>query len=897
MEMAQPAKKAPKPSKSRLARGTTPARQGLRYVPQAISISIFAVFLIVTNFHAPHKITLAVMFACTGLGFGLWWIGRRSGGWTWMRLLKWSLASIAVSALLAFAGAAAVIWYYSRELPSIDKLSDYHPKQVTVILDGKGNRIGEIYTERRTVVPYAKIPKRVQNAFIAAEDSNFWEHGGVDYTAIVRAVWNDVRGGQRQGASTITQQVVKNMVLSPEQSFKRKIQEMILARRLEKNLSKDEILALYLNEIYLGQQRYGIQEAARFYFGKDVDQLDVGEAAVLGGMPKEPERFSMGLRENATPEARQRIKERQVYVLNREADLGLVTRDEAKRYIDEPIHVVKNPFPALNGAPEWTALAKQELETTYGPAALETLGGTVKTTMDADIQGNAQRALQEGLRAYDQRHKLGLPVRHIKGPADGDAIAKELAKLAKKLPKAGPDAKEIYEAIVTRVRDEDGEVDVDLGNWTATLVLGADDARYAAAADGKPRTLAERFAPGDVIDVIRSSAKPVHGDHAVRIPPGPEGAVVVIDVKTRKVRAIVGGYSTKAGDFDRATMAKRQPGSSFKPFVYATAIDTGRFTLASVVNDAPEVYNLWKPHNYEKSFEGPVRLRVALAKSINTVAIRVAADVTPKAVADTAHKMGILSDLPNELSLSLGSGVVTPLEMTNAITTFAAGGKYAPPRFVDSVDAKEAPSPEATQVIRPEVAFVITDMMRSVVEEGTGVRARALGIPISGKTGTSSDEKDAWFIGMTPDWVVGVWIGFDDDHSLGGREQGGVTAVPVFVSLVKTMKLPSKRFNPPAGVVSVTIDKTTGLVAAEGAPDDSKLSEVFVKGTEPTEIAPLPGEQTTNTFVTSDYDDVGSGSGSGSAAGSGSGSGAPASTPDVLEAGHADDEPEPRKSP
>jgi penicillin-binding protein 1A len=856
--MASPSSKPP--AKKRLARGTAPAtRKRGSFVPGTIAASIFVVFLVITKFQAPHKITLAVMFTCASIGFGLWWIGNRSGGWTWQRVAKWSLLSMLAAAVLAFAGAACVIWYFSRELPSIEKLSDYHPKQVTVILDDKGQRIGEIFTERRTFVPFEKIPKRVYNAFIAAEDEHFWTHGGVDYMGIVRAVWNDVRGGPKQGASTITQQVVKNMVLSPEQSFRRKIQEMILARRLEKHLTKEEIMTIYLNEIYFGHQRYGIQEAARFYFGKDVDQLDVGEAAMLGGLPKAPEEISPF----KNP---QRAKERQTYVLNREAELGFITKDEAQKYINEPIHVVKNPFPEMGNAPEWVALAKKELTTSYGDAALDTLGAKVKTTMDSDIQTAAQKALQEGLHAYDQRHKIGQVLRHVKdSDGSGSVIEKELAKLARRLPKAGPDPKDTYDAIVTRVREGDHEVDVDLGDWPATLVFGADDARYnPPAADGHVKTLSERFAVGDVVAVT-----------------------------TRKVRAIVGGYSNKVGGFDRATMAKRQPGSSFKPFVYATAIDSGRFTAASVVNDAPEVYNLWKPHNYEKTFEGPVRLRTALAKSINTVAIRVAADMTPAAIADYAHKMGIQSDLPNELSLSLGSGVVTPLEMTNAITTFAAGGKYAPPRFVDSIDGKEAAATQPVQVIRPEVAYVVAEMMRSVVDEGTGVRAKALGIPVYGKTGTSSDEKDAWFVGMTPDWVVGVWIGYDDDHSLGGREQGGVTAVPVFVSLLKTMKLPAKKLTPPPGVVNVTIDKATGLLASDAAPADSKMSEVFIKGTEPKDVAPLPGEQTANTFVTSEYDEEGGGAGSGTGTGTGAGSDA-----DVLEAGHAgDDDAEPRKQP
>ncbi len=883
MASAQPA------PKRRIARGTAPVRRGFTrrqaILGAVVGGALLTIFEVMSNFSSSFKHRIVVAAICFGIGNGAAYI-LGSSDWTWKRILKWTAILTLAGTALMVSAAAVVIWKYSRDLPDIDKLSDYKPNQVTVILDDKGQRIGEVFTERRTVVPFEKIPKRVYNAFIAAEDEHFWTHGGVDYVAIVRAVWNDVRGGARQGASTITQQVVKNMVLSPEQSFKRKIQEMILARRLEKHLTKEEIMTIYLNEIYFGQQRYGIQEAARYYFGKDIDQLDVGEAALLGGLPKEPEAYSNGLKPTASAAASQLVKNRQIYVLNREADLGFITVDEARKFINEPIHVVKNPFPELGSAPEWVALARKELVASYGEATLDALGAKVKTTMSSDVQQAAQKALQDGLRAYDARHKLGAPLRKVKGD---DGIEKEIGRLAKKLPRGGPTGKDLYDAVVTRVRDADGEVDVDLGEWPATLVLGADDARYnQPAADGHVKTPSERFAAGDVVEVVRTGAKPKHGDHAVRIPPGPEGAVVVIEVKTRKVRAIVGGYATRAGGLDRATMSHRQPGSSFKPFVYGTAFDTGRYTPASIVNDAPEVYNLWKPKNYEKSFEGPVRLRTALAKSINTVAIRVCADVTPAAVVAFAHKMGIASDLPDELSLSLGSGVVTPIEMTNAITTYAAGGKFAPARFVDSIDGKEAVAPEPQQVIRPEVAYVVTDMMRSVVEEGTGVRARALGIPVYGKTGTSSDERDAWFIGMTPDYVVGVWIGFDDDHSLGGREQGGVTAVPVYVSLVKTMHLPAKKFSPPAGVVEVTIDKATGLLAAPEAPAESKMNEVFIKGTEPREVAPLPGEQTAGTFVTGEYEDGGGGGGSGSGAATGSADG--------TEPGHGDDA-EPKSRP
>jgi penicillin-binding protein 1A len=329
-----------------------------------------------------------------------------------------------------------------------------------------------------------------------------------------------------------------------------------------------------------------------------------------------------------------------------------------------------------------------------------------------------------------------------------------------------------------------------------------------------------------------------------------------MEVKTRKVRALVGGYTSKVGGFNRATDAHRQPGSSFKPFVYTTAIDSGKYTAATRVNDAPEVFDLWKPKNYETGkFEGPVLLRHALKKSINTVAIRVTYDLKPETVVEMAHKLGIVSELPKEMSLALGSGEVTPLELTNAIATIAAGGIAMAPRFIDAIDSKATPQPQGSQALRPEVAYVVTNMMQSVVNEGTAHRAAVLKIPIAGKTGTSNEARDTWFVGFTPDYIVCVWIGYDDNRPMGRRETGGTTAVPVFVDIMKQMKLPAKAFPKPAHVVEKLIDRETGLLAPEGAPKDTTLTEVFVEGTEPTEVAPRPGEVTEGSSVTGEYGD------------------------------------------
>ncbi|MCX5742738.1 MAG: PBP1A family penicillin-binding protein, partial [Proteobacteria bacterium] len=720
-------------------------------------------------------------------------------------------------------------------------------------------------------------------AFVAAEDNKFWKHDGIDYTGMARALFANVRAGHsKEGASTITQQVVKTFFLTPEKTFKRKVQEIILARRVESKLTKNQILNLYLNQIYFGRGRYGVEEAARYYFGKGIADVNVGEAALLAGLPKSPEGISPSKEKN-----RERAKERQSYVLNQLVVMGKITTDEAMKWKNEPIKIVKNPFPEMNHAPEWIEPVTAVLEKEKGKDNIDTLGAKVRTTLDPAMQEQAQRALQAGLRAVDKRHGIGRPVRTVKA----DKVDAEVAKLAKRLPSGGPASHEIYEAVVLEAFDADDEVLVDLGDYQAALVLGGpEDARFNTPdADGNAKKPSERFKRGDVVQVVTMSmpkapapvvagveegdladpaeTTPVagavkHAKHRVHFSAGPEGAVVIIEIKSRKVRALVGGYTSKVAGFDRALQAKRQPGSSFKPFVYATAIDKftgvklgGKYTAGAIVNDAPEVFDLWKPKNYESGkFMGPVRLRQALAKSINTVAIHIGYDVTPEAIAELANKMGIESELPHEMSLALGAVEVTPLELTNAIATFAAGGVTQAPRFVDAIDGKPMPASPTTQALRPEVAYVVTDMMRSVVEEGTAHLATALGIPIAGKTGTSNDARDTWFVGLTPDYAIGVWVGFDDNRPM-GHEAGGTTAVPIFVDVVKTMKLPKKAFPRPAKVVEVSIDKATGLLAPEGAPKGTTMMEVFVEGTVPTETAAKPGEITDETAVKSEYDD------------------------------------------
>ncbi len=793
----------------------------------------------------------------------------RRGGGPWLAIIKWLVILGVAGCALVVATTAFVFWSYGRDpkLPDYARLSDYHPKQTIAITDTNDRRIGEVFSERRTVVTYDKVPPIMVDAFVAAEDDAFWTHGGVDYWGMFRAFVANLRAGHtRQGASTITQQVVKTLLLTPERTFKRKIQEIILARRLEQALTKQEILALYMNQINFGHGRYGVEEASRFYFGKHVGQLSIGEAALLAGLPKSPEDISP--RKNP-----KRAKERQSYVLNRLVEVKKITPAEAQKWIDAPIQIV--PWPSDAGAgKEWVEIAKRDLLKQYAgdQAALDTLGGSVRTTLDASVQEIAQKALQTGLRAVDKRHGIGRPVRSVKP----DKIEAEIARLAKRLPKSGPVVRDSYDAVVTGVFDDDREIVVDLGNHQAAVLLGGDeDARYSGLdTEGKARAPSERFKPGDVVSVMlvavpktegdddvrpkKTGATPKHARQRAMFTPGPEGAVVVIDVKSRKVRALVGGYASKAGGFDRATMAHRQPGSSFKPFVYTAAIDSGKFTPARVVNDAPEVFDefpQWKPKNHETGrFEGPVRLRYALSKSINTVSLRIVQEIKPETVIAMARRLGIQSPLSPEMSIALGSYEVTPLENTNAAATLAAGGIAASPQFIEAIEGKTITPPAGEQVLRPEVAYVVTDMMRSVVTEGTATQAAALKVPIAGKTGTSNDSRDTWFIGLTPDLAIGVWIGYDDNRSM-GRDTGGTNAVPVYVEIMKQLNPSAKPFPRPPHVVEVTIDKQTGLVAPDGAPAGTTLTEVFVEGTQPTEIAPMPDDVTSDNKTKGEYED------------------------------------------
>ena len=774
------------------------------------------------------------------------------------RWLRWTIAITLVGAVLLVVGVMTVFLILAADpdLPRIDHVADYRPKVVTKILSSDGELIGEIYDERRTVVPRDKIPPVMIHAIVDAEDAEFYEHGGLSYWGMLRALKNDLTGGHVQGASTLTQQLVRNLILKNTAragwaGFKRKVQEIILARRLETRLSKDEILWLYLNQIEFPYQRFGVEEAARFYFGKSIADVNAGEAALIASLPKGPSEIDPWKH----PE---RAKERQRYVLSQMVRYKHLDAKEAERLARDPIALVKTPAPFVGIAPEFVAEVKRVLADRIGAKNLATAGLTVTTTCDARIQKLAREAVEHGLQSLDERHGYRKPLAHL-SQAQMAAHAK---KLAKEFPE-GPGNDKIVEAAVVEVAPKqtpDGVV-IDLGTKRAFLPLPASPDRY----NPKGVPASQRFTVGDLLRVRVVDYQNLP-DWQGKVPIlalelGPQAAAVVIDPNTREVKAIVGGYNYRAGQFDRALYAKRQPGSSFKPFLYAAAFSTEKWTPASVLVDGPQVYALpgmapWKPSNAEKEeYLGPVRLRVALAKSLNTVASQLIdaehGGVDPQAVVQLAHDAGIESDLQANLSLALGTSEVTPLELTNAYATFASGGKRMPVALIKSIggDPEAPPSQQESQAIKPELAYVITSMLTSVIEEGTAASARGkLKRPAAGKTGTTNSHRDAWFVGYTPDLVTGVWVGFDDMRELGRGEQGARAALPIWVDIMQNAlkSIPPKPFTQPPGVVVQKIDPKTGLLAPPNTPG---LDEVFLDGTQPTQVAPAQGEQNPDTYI------------------------------------------------
>jgi penicillin-binding protein 1A len=771
----------------------------------------------------------------------------RRGG----RLRRWLVTLLVVALALGVAVAAAgllAVRHFEAGLPSTTDLrGNYHPPQVTRILASDGTVLAELFTERRTVVPIASLPPHVKLAVLAAEDAGFYEHEGLNYYGMARALLVNLRAGRtRQGGSTITQQVVRNLLIDPERTYARKIRESLLARRLEQDLTKDEILELYLNHIYFGHGRYGIEEAARDNFGKSAKDVTVAEAALLAGLLPNPEAYSP--HKDAT-----KALARRAFVLSQMHEKGFLNDAQYAAAKDEPLRLAPEVESSKELAPEVVEIARRTLHDLEKDRAVRG-GYTITTTIDPHLQAAARKAVRDDLDAYDKRHGLLGP---MKAPvaAELDRRGRVVKAASRELPlfEGTPsfEAHKVLVGAVTFADDAQGTFDVRVGTALGTVKL-ADYDRYDPA-----KMPASVFAPvGAHVRVsllapvpagaASAQAAPGKGDAVTKVPLrlelGPEAALVAVDVRTRQVLALVGSYEAATGGLDRATQSRRQPGSTFKPVVYSYAIHSRRFTPASRIDVRPAAFEGgYHPSNYEGwTGTDPLRLREAIANSVNVVAVRVLADVGPANVVEWGHALGIRSTLKPDLSLALGSYEVLPIELCGAYATLAAGGVYEEPTLITSIVGPDGqsvpldPRVPSRRVMDPAEAYVTTSLLTSVIDHGTGAVARRLGRPLAGKTGTSNASKDTWFAGYSTDLAAVVWVGYDDGKPLGQAETGASAALPAWVGFMKeaTEHKPAAEFPRPPGVTTVTISKQTGALPMPGDPDT--MQEVFLEGTQPT---------------------------------------------------------------
>jgi penicillin-binding protein 1A len=735
----------------------------------------------------------------------------------WKKLLLVWLGAAVGCAALGVLVAFLLFRHYAEGLPSVETLkSGYDPPQISRILASDGTLLSSVFTERRTVIPFSEIPDATKLAFLAAEDARFYEHEGLNYLGMLRAAWVNLRAGRiSQGASTITQQVVKLILLDQTRTFRRKVQDQILALRLEQYLTKDEIFGLYLNLIPLGHGRYGIEEAARFYLGKRAADLDGAESALIAGIVPNPTRYSP--RKN--PE---RALARRKFVLEQMRAKGFVTPEYFAQLVDAPLRLAPEVDTQAALCPEAVDAAKKALNLAREEVGSQG-GYTVTTTIRPELQVAARKAIRKTLDEYAERHKLTPPYE-----------SKSIRSWGK--PFVGkPSPHRVYVGVVSGTDDKTGRIDVEVGDVTGQVVL-VDEERY------NPRHLppSQFAAVGAVLRVRLDEALDVDHPPRLRLELGPQGALVAIDVQSRDIVALVGSYEAVPGNLDRARQARRQPGSSFKPIVYAYALRAREVTAASVLDLEQKGPGVSDEPPYQ------INVRHALAVSNNEAAVQLLRVDGPDNVVGFARELGIESKLGADLSLALGSYEVTPLEMANAFATFASGGFYEEPRLIGSVRAPHGellPEPVRAarrKVLEADEAYLVTSLLASVVTSGTGQRALEVGYPVAGKTGTTNDVKDAWFVGYSTELAVAVWIGFDDTLPLGDVEGGSRTALPAFVDFMTEAQVgrPRTDFPRPPGIVMAQVDPETGLLPRAGQTDT--VAEEFLDGTVPVQVAPEP---------------------------------------------------------
>jgi len=872
--------------------------------------------------------------------------GQRRG----VRIL---LAAVALGAVSAAAGAVGFYIVFMRDLPTIETLEDYKPAVITEVFDRNGKLIAEFAEERRRPVQIDRIPELTRLAFVAAEDGAFFEHKGLDYTGILRAALAVAKaGGERvQGASTITQQMVKTLLLSPEKTYTRKIREALLALEVERNLTKDEILYLYLNQIYFGSGAYGIGQAARTYFNKPVEELTVSESALLAGLPQRPSQYTP-FRNPELAEKRRR------YVLGRMLADGMIDQAVHDSELGTPPELAEVDLDHFASAAYFTELVRRYLYERFGGDRVLRDGLRVETSLDIDLQTVAVASLRSGLEAHDRRQGYRGPLRRVNAdeieteiaavgetnglslapPELGDETQPEQIAEPAQGAETGGGREHADEALIDtadlamgRGGDEDAEplevvpydtpyegvvVDLDTSQQIARVALSPEIEGFVAVADvswaRKPdiksrgravekikkvlkvgdvarfvRLRAEAAEDGDDEQLTAEDESAASDEEAPLEPlrlglhqlPVVQGSLLALENHTGDILSLVGGYDYEASEFDRVTQAKRQPGSSFKPFIYGAAVSKG-YTPVTQLIDRPIVYEdpvtgwKYKPRNYGRKFYGPISMRRALAKSVNNATVHLFRDVGVDYVIDYARRFGIESSLSRDLSLALGSSELTLLELTRAYAVFPNGGNRVVPRFItrvtdqhgevlledvplgeappvlkpladadsDDPDANLEPYPDGEimptdRVISEAEAFLMTDLLKAVVTEGTGGGVRRLGGYLAGKTGTTNEQADAWFMGFSSEVTTGVWVGHDQVRPLGFGETGAGAALPVWRDYMSEAiaRYPVRNFPEPEGIVSVRVDPETGLLAS--ATTERAYFQPFLEGTEPTEAA------------------------------------------------------------
>jgi penicillin-binding protein 1A len=780
---------------------------------------------------------------------------RGKKGWTFYVIYSFILSGLL---LLIFGG--LLFFYYSHRLPDFSPLKGGNLNAYSIIYSEEDEVIGKFLMDNRIPISYEQIPKPLVNAFIAAEDADFFRHKGVDYKGILRAMFKNFLAGRIvQGGSTITQQVTKTFFLTPKRSLSRKLKEVAYAFGLEQNLTKEEILALYLNNIYLGNGAYGVEAAADSYFNKRVEQLNLAEVAMMAGLVKAPSRYS-------PVNNLKRAKDRQAYVLTRMTELGFVSQEQREKALQIPLKIQSRESAYFSKAPYFTEFIRHQVERKYGKEKLYQEGLRIYTTLDLSLQKTAQKSVEAGLRELDKREGFRGPSQTLP-PHEAKELPNKKKGAVPPLPQ-----KEIFEGVILSkedskksytvwVEDRKGILPYSEMSWALTI---KPTATYKPQ---KVKTPADLLNPGDVVYVrVKESSKK---EQTLRLSleqePIVQGALLCLDPRTGYVRAMVGGRDFGESQFNRAISARRQPGSAFKPLIYAAALEKG-YTPSTIIMDSPVEYSdpdggtYWAPKNYDEDFMGPITFRNALAHSRNVVTVKILEDIGVAYALPFIKKLGIESSIKRDLSIALGTSGVSMMELTSAFAVFANGGERIKPIFIKKIvtmkgevleentpyieteekeeeeeTVKTPPSASKEQAISPQNAFIMTHLLQGVVQHGTGQRAKVLGRPVAGKTGTSSDYSDAWFIGFTPSLLAGVWVGFDDKTSLGKKETGARAALPIWINFMDQAlrNTPLDTPKPPQGITFIKVNIETGLPSNTDSPET--ITEAFIDSSVPRE--------------------------------------------------------------